>query len=354
MLTTLETTILDLIRASFGNVNSFDIPAEYQKNVTDIILKNDILQMVYPALPKNMKNECQTQYLCALYRTTAQRYEGQLVLNVLAERGFDCIALKGWELCNLYPKKNMRSMVDLDILVRPYQYDKINEIMVGLGYEGEGEKSWKHDNFRKGQILIEMHKRLTDDSRAIKTWEQSMWERSILVNGAHIFKMTPEDFYLFHFLHLYKDFKNGKLGLRRLVDTWLLCFQQQIDMTSVQQYLKEFEMELFHERIVHLSKAVMCETEWKNEDEILLRHAMKYGIFGTEASYKAGRITAMSSGNLHSSDRQGWHCAACSIPCRCRQSPKSTFLHEYSLPPRRARRCSPHQLYGCPLSARVS
>ena len=92
-------------------------------------------------------------------------------LKALSGAGFDCIGLKGWHLRKLYPEASMRQMTDLDILVRPYEHEKIRKIMEASGYSGNRESSWKHDTFKKNEVTVEMHKRLTDDSGAIRQWE---------------------------------------------------------------------------------------------------------------------------------------------------------------------------------------
>ena len=98
-----------------------------------------------------------------------ENVEGNLVLERLGGAGLQCIALKGWEMRKLYPDRIMRQMADLDILVRPYEFKQIKTVMEGLGYTSDGESSWKHDSFRKGEVHIEMHKRLTDDSGVIQS-----------------------------------------------------------------------------------------------------------------------------------------------------------------------------------------
>lgn len=221
-----------------------------------------------------------------------QNYEGKQVLNALSAAGMDCIALKGWEMQKLYPESFMRQMADLDILVRPYSFNRIKTVMEGLGFKVGSESSWKHDSFRKGEVHVEMHKRLTDDSRAIQKWEESMWDRAVPTEDTHVYRMTAEDYYIFHFVHLHKGFMNGSLGLRRIVDTWLLQ-KQNVDMDMVRNELQRFGLLTFHERMVKLSRAALGDEPIDDNSEILLSHAFTHGIYGSDVSYKAGRIAAM-------------------------------------------------------------
>jgi len=142
-------------------------------------------------------------------------------------------------------------------------------------------------------VNVEMHKRLTDDSDRIRAWEKGIWAKAVPTETPHVFQMSPEDFYIFHFVHLHKDFMNGSLGLRRIVDTWLLYKQNNVNRKTVRDYLKQFGMLSFHDRMVKLAKATMGEIEIDRDSEILLNHAFTHGIYGTDKSYKAGRIAAM-------------------------------------------------------------
>ena len=262
-----------------------------EQTVANIIIKNGILLTVYSALPDNLKSRLKKLYFASVMQSVQQKHEGEQVLKCLSDAGMKCIALKGWELRKLYPHANMRQMVDLDVLVTPYEFNRIKAAILPLGYSGGTEGSWKHDSFRNEVVHIEMHKRLTDDSDVIQKWEKGIWDRATVVDG-NIYRMSPEDYYIFHFVHLHKDFKNGSLGLRRIVDTWLLN-RQSVDMSIVKNWLESFGIWTFHERMVKLSKVTMGEDPMDDNNEFLLVHAFRYGIYGSGKSYKAGRIVSM-------------------------------------------------------------
>lgn len=295
--------VLSLLRASMITGSEVYVPETDgdARESLSIILRNGILLTVYPAIKKTegeksallqrLNTDLRQQYFITLKQTVLQDHEGNLALERLGDAGFQCIALKGWEMKTFYPEPNMRQMADLDILVRPYDFKRIRTVMESLEYTADSESSWKHDSFRKGEVHIEMHKRLTDDSSEIQKWERGMWSRAVRAKE-NIYKMSPEDYYIFHFVHLHKDFMNGSLGLRRIVDTWLLQ-KQSIDMETVKVNLERFGLWTFHKRMVHLSHATMGDEPIDEDSEVLLAHAFRHGIYGSGISYKAGRIAAM-------------------------------------------------------------
>lgn len=303
LITNEQQFVLSLLRASMIACFEVRVPETNgdARESLSIILRNGILLTVYPTIKKTEKDanallqkleaDLRQQYFVTLKQTVLQDHEGKLALEQLGQAGFQCIALKGWEVRKLYPEPTMRQMADLDILARPYDFKRIRTVMESLGYKADSESSWKHDSFRKGEVHFEMHKRLTDDSSEIQKWERGMWSRVISVRG-NIFKMSPEDYYVFHFVHLHKDFMNGSLGLRRIVDTWLLQ-KQSIDMEAVKSDLERFGLWMFHERMIRLSRVTMGDEPIDENSEILLAHAFRHGIYGSGISYKAGRIATM-------------------------------------------------------------
>mgnify|MGYP002623598762 CR=1 FL=1 len=303
--------IVNLIRKSVCDKNYAIGSFADIKQVASIIVRSGILLTVYPVLKSeaeksdakpeivSLEEMLRKKYLLTVRQSVIQGYEGQRVLESLSENGFNCIALKGWELRKMYPQENMRQMADLDILVSPYEYAKIKSVMSSIGYSSENdESSWKHDDFRKNEVCIEMHKRLTDDSGLIQQWEKQMWDRAVRENDSNIFKMNNEDYYIFHFIHLHKDFMNGSLGLRRLIDTFLLE-NTEYNGEIIEKEFEKLGILVFRNRIIKLCRSLMGEIEFDENSEIMLNHAMCFGIYGTQSSYKAGRIAAMGNDGLN-------------------------------------------------------
>ena len=291
MLTGEQNYVIALLRKSMGGSDRVPEEPEDLNIVETIVRRNGILLTVYGELPAALQQSLEERYLAAARQAVLQDYEGTRVLEALGEAGMNAIGLKGWELRKLYPEAGMRQMSDVDILVRPYSFEKIKAVMNALGFSSGRESTWKHDSFSKGEVHVEMHKRLTDDSGAIRDWENSLWDNAVALEDGTM-QMSPEDSYLFHFVHLHKDFLNGSLGLRRVVDTWLQQ-RQPLDWSKVRDRLESFGMLPFHERMVRLSQTLMGERPMDEQAEILLAHACRRGIYGSGKNYKAGRIVAM-------------------------------------------------------------
>lgn len=152
-----------------------------------------------------------------------------------------------------------------------------------------------------GDILLDaLHKGLTDDSARIRDWERRMWRRVIRGDKGAL-RMHPTDQYVFHIVHMHKDFLNGSLGLRRIVDTWLLeskTSPETLDGACAE--LAEMGLDEFGRRMSRLGRACMGLEPVDENADVLLSHAFRHGIYGTSVSYKAGCIVTMTKGGLMS------------------------------------------------------
>lgn len=288
MLSNDQLYVLSCLRSSLReDAAPDDTIAISELSVIDTILRNGILLTVYNHLSPSIKEELKLKYNMAMKQSITQDYEGKLIVRRMREEGITCIGLKGWELRDLYPEFTMRQMSDIDLLLAPYNFSRVRAIMTDLGFSsGEKESPSKNDTFRKNTVSVETHKRLTESPNpAIVAWEEGLLER------ADGFQLSKEDFYTHHMIHMHHDFGNGSLGLRRIADTWLLQ-KVEMDKRAVSATLAELGLSVFNDRMVQLSKACLGDIPMDEKSEYLLEHACKYGIFGTEKSYKTARVVA--------------------------------------------------------------
>ena len=263
--------------------------------IVRIVCSQGISLSVYPSLAnhegalfRNIEQKLQSRYYIDLSQTIQQQYEGEAVLSALESAKLDHIALKGWVMKRLYPSPEFRNMADLDILVRNHSFTSISDVMNYIGYTSpKTESAWMHDSFTKDSINVEMHKRLTDDSGVIQAWEQRMWAHTGLAEGtSHEYMMAWEDYFIFHMVHMHKDFKDGHLGLRRLFDMWLLLDRFETHMNS--RYLES--MWEFVNRMKTLAYACFETHEFNADSETLLDFAITSGIYGTGKTYRVSRM----------------------------------------------------------------
>lgn len=274
------------------------------EEIRDLALRHDVVLTVYAALDGaeeapllRLKQSMKRAYAPRFAKAVNQSAETELLLEALERAEIDCLPLKGWQMRTLYADPLSRSMTDLDILIRNYRYEQLCGVLEPLGYRGRGHSAWKHDKFAKEPyMMVEMHRRLTDDSGAVRDWERGIWERAVPEEGCrHRFRMSKEDFYLFHLVHMHKDFLNGALGFRRLADLWLLREKGGgTDWARVSELLESMGLRPFEERMTRLASVCFDGAEPDADSETLLRFAASGAVFTDDERYKLGRMAALS------------------------------------------------------------
>ena len=277
--------------------------------IRKLAILHEVVLPVYTALAaveepalQRLKTELRSAYAPAFAKSINQSGEGEALIDALDRAGIDCIPLKGWKLRELYADPCTRGMTDLDILIRRYNFEQLRAVLEAQGFHAEKHSSWKHDSFEKKPYMnVELHKRLTDDSAGIRRWESRIWSACTPEPGKkHVFQMSREDFYIFHILHMEKDFKNGALSFRRLADTWLLWKKwPDMDRTVIGKQLRGMGAADFAGRMEKLALRCFENGPGDPNTEILLRYAAETGITEDQKTrYKLGRMAALSEGSV--------------------------------------------------------
>ena len=93
-----------------------------------------------------------------IFRSENQVDTAMQVCKAFEENGIAYMPLKGLLLRDLYPAPEMRTMGDVDILIRPEQHERIRALMPTLGFsfvlESAHECSWG----KPGILYMELHK----------------------------------------------------------------------------------------------------------------------------------------------------------------------------------------------------
>ena len=219
----------------------------------DIIRRHHIGVLVYEGavqcgLAQNtpyMQQLFQT-YCLQLMRSERQMRAVDALCRAFDDAGVDYLPLKGVNMKKLYPKPELRMMGDADILIRTEQYPVIREVVSGLGYE-EGKQS-DHELVWNGRDLhLELHKRLipTHNSDYYSYFGDS-WHLACAEQGCR-YGMSPEDTYIYQFVHFAKHYRDGGIGLRHVLDLWVYRrAYPQMDEARIQAELRRLHLDEFH------------------------------------------------------------------------------------------------------------
>lgn len=225
--------------------------------------------------------------------------EISIITKVLSGNDIDYILLKGSVTKHLYPDTSMRMMSDVDILYRNADSKEIKNLLENNGYAQT--KSTPKDTMYLSSnklVKIEMQQSLLDDG--FTDWLKyldTIWDRCEK-NTDKEYTMTPEDFYIYHIVHMAKHFINGGIGLRHVLDTWVIKnHYQDLDSEYTKRIFKELSLDKFEQKICGLYKYWFEDNipSDKKAIDLISEYIFENGVFGNISQQSANESVNNSS-----------------------------------------------------------
>ncbi|MBU1145846.1 MAG: nucleotidyltransferase family protein [Firmicutes bacterium] len=142
------------------------------------------------------------------------------------------IFLKGSFLKGIYPDTYMRSMGDIDILVRKDKMNEVHQVLNSSGYFNWAN-STNHDCFVKDKdIFLEIHPQLdTDFDDKYDGLFLDIWSNA-KCTSKHRFEFKSEFMLAYLMYHNAKHLSSSGIGLRNILDIGLFCMKFQDTMNA--------------------------------------------------------------------------------------------------------------------------
>ena len=141
------------------------------------------------------------------------------------------IALKGLILRKLYPRPDLRTMGDADILIHEEDIEKVKTLLIGMDYIQTKDATPAHIAFiHKYYSPIEVHWKLADTRylNGVSHFENEIWKYAVTneIGTTKVLSLCPEDFLMHLCIHMAVHMRSGGFGLRQLSDFVLLVENQ--------------------------------------------------------------------------------------------------------------------------------
>ena len=291
------------------------------KNLAAMIRRQSLVTMVYPVILQQtdnnwtaIKEDLRPVYDCAIHKALVQEYEFQSLLDDMEKDGIDCLPMKGWIMRNYYPDPLMRSMGDLDVLIKDMDSHKMQEWIESKGYILENNKNPVHDEYQKPPyVLVELHRTLIDINYLVELqteWIDQLVERvwdeqNLTKETNHIYQLRDEDFYIYHLLHFYKHFMYAGSGIRPLVDIYIFLKKKEksLDRVYLQQQLEHLKLSTFAEKMEQLAFAcfdgqVLQERIAIEDIRQIVAYLTDVSTYGDEATSKIAAVVSQGTGSF--------------------------------------------------------
>lgn len=217
--------------------------------------------------------------------------EDKVIQKNIADAQIEILPMKGSVLKKYYPRTSFRQMADLDYLIEPGKIEEVAPIMKQLSYEADDVGSEdSHDVFAKKPYLeVEMHRRLLPPTEENHWHTDDIWERlEDSFDNRNIKKMTWTDYYLFHLLHFEKHYSMGGIGIKPVVDQYIIMkkLKDKIDFDEVNAILPKMNYVEFEKIVQGLADAWFDDGEMSEELEGPAEFIINSGAFGTFKEYQ--------------------------------------------------------------------
>jgi len=205
------------------------------------------------------------------------------IMDKFEEEKKSLILLKGSVLKDLYPKKEMRTMGDTDIIIKKEEHEEAKKIFESFGYaevpDKDGNPQYRKENNYKFEAFFEL------------TTIDNLWEKVDNIKGKSFLYRLNNEMFLFHLVsHLAKHLRYSGAGIRNLCDIYLIMENWDIDYNKVKEelekrglvplfdaFVKILEM-YFGFRNEKISSKASRETAEK-----LMNFMVRYGVYGTKS-----------------------------------------------------------------------
>ena len=304
-MTNTEKTLITLIKSALsGKKLAIPTDTDWEK-VFKISKRHQIIPLVYYGIVNSgLEFDLKAQFFNFTVQATMieenQLFELQKLKADFCDLNIDFLVLKGPVIKSKYPHSEMRTMSDIDILIKPDQYEYVSSVMEKSGYtfalESDHEFVWQKKPF----VSIELHKHLIPSyNRDFYGYFGDGWQLAkSLESGKSEYILSQEDVFLYAFTHFTKHYRDGGIGLRHLTDIYVLS-NNNMDKEYIEKALKKLEIFEFYNNVIKTLKVCFEDKEADEVTEKILNWIFESGPYGLKKKYELATATkeAVNNGN---------------------------------------------------------
>lgn len=223
-----------------------------------------------------------------LVQSMVQLQERESLFAALQSAGIPILPVKGCWLKEQYPQIDYRQMSDLDILIHPEDAEKAKAVMLAESYRVElFDDGGNQDDYVKPPYMgVELHRSLLPEEDPSYSYYLDIWERAQLQPGQErLYRLTPEDEYIYYLLHLYKHLLQAGAGIRLVLDSMVYRrIHKDMDKVYLRREYNKLGITTFAEAIEELSDCWFDSgTPIPERLQAMAESLLTAGTYGTES-----------------------------------------------------------------------
>ena len=156
-------------------------------------------------------------------------YVQDQLMALFSDSDIPVVVLKGAAASVYYPRPEIRTMGDIDLLVAPEYLERAAARMAEKGFARKsGDKTSRHIEFMKERVEVELHRYFSDKPLVENRIAASLPARVQADLGGHWFWMLPQrENGLVLLEHMARHLR-GNMGLRQIID-WMMYVDRVLD-----------------------------------------------------------------------------------------------------------------------------
>ncbi len=271
----------------------------------------EMKQQTVAALPYNILPADATKWRSYCMKKWRQAviilYAQNELISLLESNGISCVILKGTAAAMYYPYPMLRSMGDVDFLVKRGELERAAKLLEENGYmlTHDKDRESHHYAYSKNKISFELHWRLPilskDDEERLSFFEEGIDRRKWHEIDRYRFPTFPTLHNgLVLIFHINQHLREG-LGLRQIID-WMM-YVDKLDNSQWEELLKLLKI-VGMEQLALTTTAMCqrylglrqdfhgCETVDPELCDELMSYIMEKGNFGRKSG-ETGKIASV-------------------------------------------------------------
>ncbi len=225
--------------------------------------KHNVANLLHYVMPKIEKAHRPSEELCCRIRNYAlniaaidvqQQLEKENLFRQFEQEGLYCLPVKGLETKELYPEREWRTMGDFDVLYKTEQHKQVKDLLLNTGYTAY-RTGLKHDHYyKKPYVSLEMHRVLVAPDTVALDYYETIWEKvKPKASFEHVYEMSLEEHYIYTMVHLIEHFKVEGVGIRFIMDIFVIGQQKALDWEYIRDVFKQMKVSEFVDNIERLA-----------------------------------------------------------------------------------------------------
>jgi len=272
----------------FGGSISTDTSLIDEKMLSEVYSyarEQDVTYIVASALSKlgllsgDIKATFFNEQLGSVYRNEQFMHDMDFISSVLEDNQIAYIPLKGAVIKHYYPKPEMRTTCDIDVLIHEEDLKNALEKLYAAGCSYVSECNHDVMVSTPAGTYLELHFTLNEyefkaDETLKKAWEYA----SVTMNFRYDF--SAEFFVFYHIAHIARHVYTGGCGIRPFVDLKIILEQFEFDNAYLTDLLEKAGLATFYDAAKDLVKMWFDGKEGSKLALSLEDYILESGIYG--------------------------------------------------------------------------